>query len=104
MDVFFGLFSMFLPVILIGVMLFAASRYKRCPSDKVLVVYGRTSAPGTCECVHGGGVFVWPILQDYGVLSLDVMNIDVKLSNALAKGNCRVTLSASIIFAISTEL
>ena len=103
MDVFFGLFSMFLPVILIGVMLFVASRYKRCPSDKVLVVYGRTSASGAFKCVHGGGVIVWPLIQDYGVLSLAPMKASVEVNNAFAPEKNRVSLKATVTFAISTE-
>ena len=27
-------------------------RYRRCPSDKILVVYGRTGG-GSARCIHG---------------------------------------------------
>lgn len=35
------------------------SRYKRCPSDKILVVYGKTGG-ASAKCIHGGGAFIWP--------------------------------------------
>lgn len=33
------------------------SRYKRCPSDKILVVYGKTGGQ-SAKCIHGGGAFI----------------------------------------------
>ena len=77
--------------------------YKRCPSNKAIVVYGKLETTEPLKCVHGGGVFVWPLIQGYSELSLDAMNIDVKVPNALAKKNSRVTLTANITFAISTD-
>ena len=103
MEGLLGFFSTLLILVYLVAILFAASRYKRCPSDKVIVVYGRTSAPGTCECVHGGGVFVWPLIQDYGVLSLAPMKASVEVNNTLAPEKNRVSLKATVTFAISTE-
>ncbi|HEY9489375.1 MAG TPA: flotillin family protein, partial [Chryseosolibacter sp.] len=40
------------------------ARYKRCPSDKILVVYGRTGGT-SAKCIHGGGAFIWPVIQDF---------------------------------------
>ena len=59
-------------VILVAVFLFISivNRYRRCPSDKVLVVYGTTGNKGSAKCIHGGGTFVWPIIQDYAYLRL----------------------------------
>ncbi len=49
-----------------------AKRYKRCPSDKILVVYGKISGGAglSARCYHGGASFVWPIIQDYQYLDL----------------------------------
>ena len=58
-------------LILISALLFIANQYKRCPSNKIIVVYGKTGSNTTAKCVHGGGVFVIPLIQDYGVLSLE---------------------------------
>ncbi len=37
-------------------------RYKRCPSNQILVIYGKTGE-GVARCVHGGAAFVWPVVQ-----------------------------------------
>ena len=92
-----------LAVLIIGAMGFAASRYKRCPSNKVIVVFGKVGGTGTARCVHGGGVFVWPLVQDYAVLSLEPMTMDIDLRGALSKGNIRVSVPATVTFAISTD-
>ena len=64
-------------------------RYRRCPSDKILVVYGKTGG-GSAKCIHGGGKFVWPVIQDYAYLSLTPISIDANLTNALSRQNIRV--------------
>ena len=71
-----------LPLILILVVIVIVAallkRYRRCPSDKILVVYGSTGK-GSAKCVHGGGVFVWPIIQDYAYLNLTPISIEANL-------------------------
>lgn len=84
------------------------SRYKRCPSDKLLVVYGRTgkSADGktsTAAVYHGGGAFIWPVIQDYSFLDLKPMAIDVDLKGALSKQNIRIDVPSTFTIAVSTE-
>ena len=75
-------------LILIVALRFVASQYKRCPSNKVIVVYGKTgNEEKTAKCVHGGGVFIIPLIQDYGILSLEPMATDIDLRGALSKGN-----------------
>ncbi|MBQ3834244.1 MAG: flotillin family protein, partial [Elusimicrobia bacterium] len=66
-----------LGIIFIVGILFIVSRYKRCPSNKIIVVYGKVSGNKTAKCVHGGGVLVLPLIQDYSVLSLEPMTIDI---------------------------
>ncbi|MBQ1612817.1 MAG: hypothetical protein II085_05010, partial [Alphaproteobacteria bacterium] len=60
-------------IIIFAIIAFVANQYKRCPSNKIIVVYGRTGGDKTAKCVHGGGTFVIPLIQDYGVLSLEPM-------------------------------
>jgi len=78
-------------------------RYKRCPSDKILVVYGKVGGKSTAKTIHGGAAFVWPIIQDYEFLDLRPMNIDVNLTNALSKQNIRVDVPSNFTVAISTD-
>jgi flotillin len=78
------------------------SRYKRCPSDKILVIYGRTGGT-SARCVHGGGAFIWPVVQDYAYLDLKPLSIEANLTNALSRQNIRVDVPCRFTIAISTE-
>lgn len=78
------------------------SRYKRCPSDKILVVYGRTGG-SSAKCIHGGGAFIWPVIQDFAYLDLKPISIEANLTNALSRQNIRVDVPCRFTIAISTE-
>ena len=78
------------------------SRFKRCPSDKILVVYGRTGG-SSAKCIHGGGSFIWPVIQDYAYLDLKPISIEANLTNALSRQNIRVDVPCRFTIAISTE-
>ncbi len=99
--------EMALPVvgIVVLVVLFAAviNRYRRCPSDKILVIYGGSASKKSAKCVHGGGAFVWPIIEDYAYLSLTPISIDANLTNALSRQNIRVDVPCRFTVGISTD-
>jgi flotillin len=91
-----------------GIFVAAMRRYKRCPSDKILVIYGKTGrdAAGharTARCVHGGAAFVWPLFQDYAFMSLTPIPIDIDLRAALSKQNIRINVPSVFTVGISTE-
>ncbi|MDR1112268.1 MAG: flotillin family protein [Bacteroidales bacterium] len=90
--------------VVVGFILIMAlvSRYKRCPSDKILVVYGNTGG-SSAKCIHGGGAFIWPVIQDYAFLDLKPISIEANLTNALSKQNIRVDVPCRFTIAISTE-
>jgi len=90
-------------LVLMGVMMFVAARYKRCPSNRILVVYGKVSGARAAKCVHGGGIFVWPLIQDYTYMSLEPLTIDIDLTSALSKKNIRVNVPSTFTIGISTE-
>lgn len=89
-------------VVLFVTILALVSRYKRCPSDKILVIYGRTGGT-SAKCVHGGGAFIWPVIQDYAFLDLKPLSIEANLTNALSRQNIRVDVPCRFTIAISTE-
>ena len=68
------------------------SRYKRCPSNKILVVYGKVGQDKSANCVHGGGAFIYPIIQDYAFLNLNPIPIDIDLRGALSMQNIRIVM------------
>ncbi len=82
-------------------------RYKRCPSDKILVVYGKVGnkegEKRTANCIHGGAAFIWPIIQDYEYLDLTPIPIVVDLRNALSKQNIRISVPSRFMVGVSTE-
>lgn len=97
-------FSVIVVLALVAIAAFAAflNRYRRCPSDKILVVYG-SGGKSSARCYHGGGRMVWPIIQDYGYLSLTPIGIDANLTNALSRQNIRVDVPCRFTVGISTD-
>lgn len=84
------------------------SRYRKCPSDKVLVIYGKVGSDKngqarSAKCIHGGAAFILPILQSYQYLDLTPISINVDLKNALSKQNIRVDVPSRFTVGISTE-
>lgn len=95
-------------VLLFTLLLVVLTRYRRCPSDKVLVIYGKvgTNKDGTnrsAKCIHGGAAFIWPIVQSYEYLDLTPMSINVDLTNALSHQNIRVDVPSRFTVGISVE-
>ena len=78
-------------------------RYKRCPSDRILVVYGKVGSGNSAKCIHGGAAFIWPVIQDYQFLDLTPISIEVNLVNALSKQNIRVNVPSRFTIGVSTE-
>jgi len=84
------------------------SRYRKCPSDKVMVIYGKVGtnsdgSPRSSRCIHGGAAFVWPVVQAYEYLDLTPLTINVDLTNALSHQNIRVDVPSRFTVGISTE-
>lgn len=82
---------------------FISSRYRRCPSDKILVVYGRVQKGRSSKTIHGGGTFVWPLIQDSQYLSLTPLTINIDLKNALSLQNIRINVPSTFTVGISTD-
>jgi flotillin len=93
---------MVLVIVVLSVLIGFLRRYKRCPSNKILVIYGRTQQ-GAAKCIHGGASFVWPILQAYEYLDLEPFVVPVDLTNALSQENIRVAVPATVTAAISNQ-
>ncbi|HZJ23513.1 MAG TPA: SPFH domain-containing protein [Anaerolineales bacterium] len=99
----FGILALIAFVVLVFVTIaFMASRYKRCPSDKVLVIYGRVEKGRSSKTMHGGGAFVWPLIQDYAYLSLTPITISIPLEGALSLQNIRINVPSTFTVGVST--
>lgn len=92
-------------IVFVVVVTFAAilRRYRRCPSDRILVIYGKTGRKSSAKCIHGGAAFIWPVFQNYAYLDLKPISIECNLTNALSKQNIRVDVPCRFTVGISTE-
>ncbi|MCC6421403.1 MAG: flotillin family protein [Gemmataceae bacterium] len=90
-------------LVILSFFLLLARRYKRCPSNRVLVVYGKVRGQHASRCIHGGAAFVVPLLQDYSFLSLEPIQIEVPLKGALSIENIRVNVPSVFTVAVGTE-
>jgi flotillin len=86
-----------------GIVMLFVSRYRRCPANRVLVISGRVGGDGAAKCISGGGAFVWPVIQEYAYLSLEPIQIDIPLKDALSLENIRVAVPSVFTVAIGTE-
>jgi flotillin len=90
-------------VVVVATLMFLAARYKRCSSDQVLVVFGKVGEGMTSRCIHGGGAFIWPLIQDFRYLSLTPLSIAIDLRNALSQQNIRINVPSTFTVGISTN-
>ena len=95
-------------IILFTVLIFIVSRIRKCPSDKILVIYGKVgnNTDGTnksATCIHGGAKFIYPFIQAYQFLDLTPISIQVDLTNALSRQNIRIDVPSRFTVGISTE-
>ena len=97
-----------LGIIFFSIVLWFFSRYKKCPSDKILVIYGKVGknkdgSSRSAKCIHGGAAFIVPVVQAYEFLDLTPLSIPVDLKNALSRQNIRIDVPSRFTVGISTE-
>lgn len=85
---------------LFSTVFFLAKLYRRCPSNKILVVYGRVAGNKTVQCYHGGGTFIWPLIQGYAFMDLTPRTIHIPLKGALSHQNIRVNVPSTFTVAV----
>ncbi len=108
LDNYYSLIFISLAVLFVfGLIVALLSRYKKCPSDKILVKYGLVGSGElgikSAKCIHGGATLVWPVIQAYEFLDLTPISIEVNLQNALSKQNIRIDVPSRFTVGISTE-
>lgn len=97
-----------LGVLVFSILVWAFSRYKKCPSDKIMVIYGKVGknkdgSNKSAVCIHGGAKFIVPVVQSYEFLDLTPLSISVDLKNALSRQNIRIDVPSRFTVGISTE-
>ena len=102
MDDFALILGISLFVIALGTTIYFFSRYKKCPSDKIMVIYGKTGR-GSSNCMHGGAAFIWPVIQAYEFLDLTPIKLDIKEQKFSQSDGTTIKLPARCTVGISTE-
>ncbi|CRX37911.1 flotillin family protein [Estrella lausannensis] len=97
---YFGTTLTLFVLFIASMLYFLAKLYERCPSNKILVVYGRMGGSKTVQCYHGGGTFVWPLIQGSAFLDLTPRNIHIPLRGALSHQNIRVNVPSTFTVAV----
>ncbi len=95
-------------ILVFSMILVVLSRYRKCPSDKIMVIYGKVGSnkdgsSASSKCIHGGAAFIWPVIQDFQYLDLTPISINVDLTNALSRQNIRIDVPSRFTVGISTE-
>ena len=90
-------------IVLVGTAAYWITRYKKCPSNKILVVYGKVAGGKSAKTLHGGGAFIIPIIQSYQFMSLEPIQLKVDLRGALAANNIRINVPSTFTVALDTD-
>jgi len=99
-----GILGVALGVVVFTVVMLLMKQYKRCPANRVLVIYGKTGRVGhAAKTIHGGAAFVVPLLQDFNFLSLEPVQIEIPLRGALSAENIRVNVPSVFTVAVDTK-
>ena len=102
------IYIMIVALVFLSLMIFIFSRYRKCPSDKIMVIYGKVGSntdgsSRSARCIHGGAAFIWPVFQAFEYLDLTPLSISVDLVNALSRQNIRIDVPSRFTVGISTE-
>ena len=92
-------------VVFVGffLLVWLASRWKRCPPNRVLVIWKQGDKSSSLKCVHTGGQFVWPVVQDFSYMQLEPLVIEIPLEGALSLNNIRVNVPSTFTVGIATD-
>ena len=86
-----------------------ASRYKKVPPDRAMVVYGRMMDSKTGKgyrVISGGGKFIVPILESFEYLPLDVRTLDVVVNDIVTdvtKSGAKVNIQGVVQVKIGSQ-
>ncbi|MBI1318798.1 MAG: flotillin family protein [Candidatus Hydrogenedens sp.] len=98
-----SIIAVVIAIVLASFLMLLATRYKRCPSNNIMVIYGKVGGGSSSRCIHGGAAFIVPLIQDHAFLSLEPIQIEVPLRDALSMENIRVNVPSVFTVAIGTD-
>ncbi len=103
--------GLMLPIIVIGLAVAALSafvvlarNYRKCPPNKVLVVYGRTGADGKgFRLITGGATFVYPLLEDFTEIGLENFSVEAQVLKSPNSDGVPVSVDAIANIKVSSN-
>ena len=97
-------------LVLLGAGAAYASRYKKVPPDRAMVVYGRTldkvSGKGY-TVISGGGKVIIPVFESYEYLPLDVRTLDIVVNDIVTdvvKSGAKVNIQGVVQVKIGSDI
>ena len=90
-------------LLIIGFVWIFSTRYKKCPSDQIMVVYGKVGKGRASLCLHGGAKFIIPLIQAHEFISLRPIALNINLKNALSNQNIRINVPSTFTIGVSTD-
>jgi flotillin len=105
-----------LPVVVVGLLLAALStfvafarNYRKCPPNKVLVVFGRKHQQGKDQerkgyrLITGGSAFVLPLFEDFTYIGLETFSVESSVTDTPNKDGVPVTVEATANIKVSSD-
>jgi len=86
----------------IVVLLSLNRHYKRCPANKIMVISGKTGH-GPARFLHGGGAFVWPVIQELAYLDMDPVLVENTEVEVVSRDGVAMSVPMSATVLISQE-
>jgi flotillin len=90
-------------LVMLFVVVIVVKQYRRCPSNRILIVLDRGKGAKPSKCLHGGGTFVVPFIQSAFYLNLDPIAIDINLEGAITRNTTRVNIPSNFTVGIGTS-
>jgi len=88
---------------LLGMVVIVATRYKRCPAGKALVIFGRVDSGSNVKIHQGGRALVLPIIQGHAWLDLRPIAIEVRGRGLGTSDGASVDVAMDLRIAISKD-
>ncbi len=99
-----------LPIVVVGLLLAGLStfvafarNYRKCPPNKVLVVYGRKHADKGYRLINGGSAFVLPLFEDFTYIGLETFSVESSVSDTPNKDGVPVSVEATANIKVSSD-
>lgn len=93
----------FIALYFLAALIMFFTRYKKCPPDRIMVVYGKTPNGRASKCIHGGATFVWPVIQDWGYISIRPIKMDISPQKIYCKGKEYIDFKINTVVAVNPE-